>query len=292
MIKNLIPTWDNGLILDWHYQLSEFGELIEHLKLMPKLDTKIKHYSQYTEARYKTGCTIMSSINALATMLNVDFTPEEISSIYDDAESEWWIPWQWWSRYQWIDVVRKRWNKRHPENQMTTFVVKLFSEERNLVMEKLWTAIISINVDSAYRKDVRDNLQLDQSWPFTKSTGHATTMMYSNKYFCIDSIPKDTKKQPEMPMVYTFWDKWRLEFLNWFNNLRSDMHIMFFDSRLQSTDEEERRRLEKMKEQLEIAIKCNSELWNLTTQEAERNKRKEMNDYNRAKLKIVELMLR
>jgi len=56
-------------------------------------------------------------------------------------------------------------------------------------------------------------------------------------------------------------------------------------------DESERERLVKFRAELIKAIDANSAIWGLTTNEAERNERKRQNEYNRAKLKIVDSML-
>jgi len=42
-----------------------------------------------------------------------------------------------------------------------TFTLELFSDEFYAVIEKLGILNISINVDSKYRKDARDNLKID-----------------------------------------------------------------------------------------------------------------------------------
>jgi len=42
------------------------------------------------------------------------------------------------------------------------FLVDLFSEDFHTVMDKLGILNVSINVDSAYWKDVRDNLTVDK----------------------------------------------------------------------------------------------------------------------------------
>lgn len=59
----------------------------------------------------------------------------------------------------------------------------------------------------------------------------------------------------------------------------------------QELSDEERTRLENFRNELNKAIEANSAIRHLTTQEEERQERKKMNDYNRAKLKIIESML-
>jgi hypothetical protein len=84
-IKEVIG--DNGKLIDTDYHLEDFGDdLLPKIKAMPVLDKTIIHYSQYTHKRYYTGCTVMSAINAFATLLNHNFSDADISSIYDQAE--------------------------------------------------------------------------------------------------------------------------------------------------------------------------------------------------------------
>ncbi len=47
-----------------------------------------------------------------------------------------------------------------------------------------------------------------------------------------------------------------------------------------------------MRTHLEIAIQANWNIRHLTTQQSEKEERNKQNDYNRAKLKIVESMLK
>jgi hypothetical protein len=59
---------------------------MDYIVKMPKLDTDIKHYSQYANMEHYTGCTIMSSINAVATITNKQFTDKEIKDVYAVAK--------------------------------------------------------------------------------------------------------------------------------------------------------------------------------------------------------------
>ena len=61
-----------------------------------------------------------------------------------------------------MNAVRKRWNAKNPDDQFMTFGLNLFTDEFYAVIEKLGTLNVSINVDSEYRKDARDNLKIDR----------------------------------------------------------------------------------------------------------------------------------
>ena len=283
--------WDNWEIKQEDVNLSDFWELMEFIKKMPKLDTTIKHYSQYSNMEYYTWCTIMSAINAVATITNKDFTEDEIKEVYEVAKSLWRNPWHWWSRWAWLNAVRKRWNVKYPDpnDQFMTFTLELFSDEFYAVIEKLGILNISINVDSKYRKDARDNLKIDgeQYW---KGWRHATTMMKLEDYKCVDSIPAGTNLNK--PMIYTFWDKSKIKTLIKNGNLRKDCHIIIMNNRLKKEiNNIERTRLIWFKSRLEEMISANSWIWENTNNKSEKIERNRQNIYNRIKLKIINAML-
>lgn len=286
-----IPEWDNGKTIDSDYKFEDYWEdLLPKIKLMPKLDTTIKHYSQYAKDRYWTGCTIMSAINAFATINNYDFSEEQISLIYDFAETRWFKPGQWWSRSEGWMTVMKRWNTKFPNDKALLFTIALFSEEFNEVISKLWTVGISLNVDSKYWADVRDNLVLDW-YEFVLSGGHATNIMKLENNVCIDSIPQDVTHDRYTPMVYEFWGDQRVEILRDQHNLRNDCHVVIMERWLKEKDPKEIERLTKFKALLDEAIMLNSDIWFLTNNEAEKKERQRQNDYNRGKLAVVNALL-
>lgn len=284
--------WDNGKIIESDYRFEDYwDELIEKINKMPKLDNTIINHSQYTNPRYKTWCTIMSGINNLATLLNRRFSDSEISEIYDLAETRWWTPGKAWSRSEWWIAVLKRWNEKNPTNKALLFTIGMFSDEFYLVKDKLWIVWVSLNVDSAYWKDVRGNLKLDSDGPFILSMGHATNIMNTGKYVCVDSIPKDYTDTTDNPMVYQIWTEARLKALRTNKNIRQDCHIIIMENWLNIITDDERARLIGMKSKLEQAIELNSEIWHLTNSETEKEERKRQNNYNRWKLAIVNAML-
>ena len=289
-IKEVIG--DNGKLIDTDYHLEDFGDdLLPKIKAMPVLDKTIIHYSQYTHKRYYTGCTVMSAINAFATLLNHNFSDADISSIYDQAEKAWFRPWSWRPRGSGWNVVRKRWNNKYPNNKALMFTCDIFSEEFEVYINKLGIAGVSINVDAKYWTDVKADQVLD--WDaFFWTTGHATDMMLMDNYICIDSVPKSlTPSQYKIPMKYVWWDKEKITKLVNRTNMRRDTHIIIMESRIKETDPVEIERLKKFKENLEKAISVNSELRHLTTQESERIERNRQNDYNRSKLAVVNSLL-
>lgn len=284
--------WDNGKIIATDWKFEEFGDIISpKLELMPKLDMVIHNYSQYWIKRYWTGCTIMSAINAFSTLNNVIFSAKDIESVYDLAETKWWTPWNGWSRSEWWITMKQRWDTKYPDDKASIFTISMFSDDFNTYLDKLGIIWVSINVDSAYWKDVRDNLILDSDWPFGLNGGHATCMMFNNKYFCVDSVSRNYTDKINEGMQYVWWDSSRLQKLRDWHNLRSDCHVIIMDRWLRETDTKEGERLLAMKKSIENAITANSEIRALTTSQQEKDLRHKQNEYNRTKVKLIEAML-
>lgn len=285
-----VPTWDICQTNDDDRQLRDFGEVLEVIEKMPLLDKHINNYSQYENIEHLTACTMYSSINALSSITNIKFTKQDIEEIIEIWKERWWKPGNWWNRSSWVDVVRTRWNNKYPDNKVISFVVEYWTPEFNTVIDRLGTAVWSLSVDWSYWKDVRDNLKVDKDI-FKRLWWHATCVMNTGEYICIDSVPQSVwKDNVKMPMIYTWWDKFELLVKR--SNIKKDFHIFIMENRLkQELSDEERTRLENFRNELNKAIEANSAIRHLTTQEEERQERKKMNDYNRAKLKIIESML-
>jgi len=190
-----------------------------------------------------------------------------------------------------LNAVRKWWNNKYPDNQFMTFVINLFTDEFYTVIEKLGILNISINVDSAYWKDARDNLIIDKD-QYNQGIGHATTMMKLDDFICVDSIPAGTNLNK--PMLYHWGTEEKIDGLNKNGNIRTDAHVIIFNNWLKQPemDNEEKKRLESMAKSLTNAIQANKEIWELTNDQKEKEERNKQNNRNRAKLKIVESMLK
>jgi len=190
-----------------------------------------------------------------------------------------------------LNAVRKWWNNKYPDNQFMTFVINLFTDEFYTVIEKLGILNISINVDSAYWKDARDNLIIDKD-QYNQGIGHATTMMKLDDFICVDSIPAGTNLNN--PMLYHWGTEEKIDGLNKNGNIRTDAHVIIFNNWLKQPemDNEEKKRLESMAKSLTNAIQANKEIWELTNDQKEKEERNKQNNRNRAKLKIVESMLK
>ncbi len=101
--------------------------------------------------------------------------------------------WEWpgngWSASQWFDAVRKTLNPKYPEKAMSKWKYDIWSEVRNILLDKCIPVGISIIVDSTYRKDVKDG-DID-SKTFSKNYGHADVIQKNpngNWYMMIDSV--------------------------------------------------------------------------------------------------------
>lgn len=286
-----VSNWDNWLQVETDYNLNDFSEVTEIVKKMPKLDLITKNYSQYKEERYYTWCTGMRWINAMATINNYDFTWQEISEIYDVYENMWWKPWNPWARWAWLNAVKNWWNNKFPNNKMMYFLEDIFSESSEIVFSKLGIVWVSLRVDSKYWQDVRRDLEV--GWDnYLKSIWHATTCMLTDNYICVDSVPRISAKK-DIPMTYTYGNLDRIKELVKAWNFRSDIHIIIMEKRLTDKElsQEERLRLITFKAKLEIVIQCNSDMWTLTTQEADKKRLHNENVYNRWKLRVINGLL-
>jgi len=84
-----------------------------------------------------------------------------------------------WSRPQGVDVVRRWWNTKFPQQEVASFTGELFTDEYYQILRMGRTIVASINVNSKYWGDVLVDNKLD-NLEFGKGGGHATA------FRCID----------------------------------------------------------------------------------------------------------
>lgn len=164
--------------------------LMDKLDQMPKLNTVVKVWNQYTHKRHNTSCTKFAAYNVFATMRDHDGSFAEIDEVEKTSLDMWWPgPGHGRSASQWFDAVRKTLNPKYESKQVSKWKYDIGSDVRKKLLDKHIPCGCSILVDSAYWKDIKDG-KVDGT-DFGKNYGHADVIQKNPKwdwYMMIDSV--------------------------------------------------------------------------------------------------------
>lgn len=271
----------NGCLWDWatesDYRIT--GEMITNLPKLEKQDQIIFEYNQGNSL----DCTIYSALWACSDLLNIEITQEQIDEAVEESYNRWRTPWKWRLvkeavnlacdmiyKWFWIKLVYYRINNR-------------WDDEIKEVIEKNYSLCTSFNWDSSYQKDRKDNGRIDNShtWPFTY--WHAVCLIErEGKKFVKDNY-KGRKENGYFTNIY--------EVVPEISTLRGDgcwQNFSYLIIKAKDEKEEDIKRLNEMKNQIDRMIEDNSKMWSLTNEEQYKVTLHLMNEWNRKKKADIE----
>ena len=193
-------TWEEQ---DEDYRLSwESLVLMGKLEQMPELNTTFRVMNQYVHERHNDFCTGFAPYNAFCTIRDHEPSFEEIDEIAYTAQHNMDSPWEWPGNWRALtygyDAVRKTLNPKYPEKAVTKWKFDVGSEVRNMLLKKRIPMWVSIIVDKAYRKDIKDWLLSGDT--FNKNYWHADTLQHHHTedcYLMLESVWGITYKVPK-----------------------------------------------------------------------------------------------
>lgn len=271
----------NGCLWDWatesDYRIT--GEMITNLPKLEKQDQIIFEYNQGNSL----DCTIYSALWACSDLLNIEITQEQIDEAVEESYNRWRTPWKWRLvkeavnlacdmiyKWFWIKLVYYRISNR-------------WDDEIKEVIEKNYSLCTSFNWDSSYQKDRKDNGRIDNShtWPFTY--WHAVCLIErEGKKFVKDNY-KGRKENGYFTNIY--------EVVPEISTLRRDgcwQNFSYLIIKAKDEKEEDIKRLNEMKNQIDRMIEDNSKMWSLTNEEQYKVTLHLMNEWNRKKKADIE----
>lgn len=199
------PTiWDNWRVKENDWILFWKESLKSNIKELPTIDSIVYNWDQYVHDRHETSCTKFAYYNQRVSIFNHEGSWEEIDKVEEKSKDLGWKwPWFWWSSSYGADAVRETMWK------VSKRQVTLFSEEWDLLMKKKRPVGISIRVDGAYWRDVKD--------------GDLDLNLYKTEYWHADTIRKPWDNYEMLDSVH--WYRYeitpeQLEALHANNNLR------------------------------------------------------------------------
>lgn len=183
------------------YQMWDIAGYVKDIDYFYENAEEVPNFIQYNQLEFyrldknkypTTLCTLYWPMSALATRTQRDLTTLErqeliqlrrAESDFDDAMGG--------MTSRWVDVVRRWWNTRYPDNKIVSFVLDNNSELRKHIFAKNFPVVTSFRGNSAFSKDANDGIV---DWTtFGKTTyWHCRTMMWMTVY---DNYrPKDWRR--------------------------------------------------------------------------------------------------
>lgn len=153
--------------------------------------SKVYQYNQneFAESYGFNQCTIYWPMTALSCLTGKELTKDERWEIATlGTKREDWNPNMWANVSTWVDVVRKWWNERNPNDQIVSFMIDNTSLDRRNIFKKKFAYVSWFYGNQKYNDDASDWLL--EGVKFGQATyGHCTAELlstvldnYDNKY--------------------------------------------------------------------------------------------------------------
>ena len=104
------------------------------------------------------SCTVHGSIGAVSDLTGYKFTLDERKKLWADALANGADPGIGWSISKAVDLVRKYWVARHPEEELMTFRVLMASDDFFTALDKGYSMVCGFNGNAAYNSDRNDGV--------------------------------------------------------------------------------------------------------------------------------------
>lgn len=179
--KLRLPKIPDGLIddsLSWDEFLYEAISSIDVNTLKDISNTSTFKFNQWKYILTKSACTIVNSWRWLLKVVEAYYwykpTNQDIFDMVDYAVTMWYTVGSWWFGYKWVDACRKYWNAKHPDMQVSSYLINYTDPDFQKLLDKWYALSWSYNGSTLYTKDYRDNaiLEWKSFWP--RTYGHWT----------------------------------------------------------------------------------------------------------------------
>jgi len=153
--------------------------------------TKVFQYNQneFVDSYGYNQCTLYWPMTALSCLVGREFTKDERWELATlGTQRSDWNPNMWANVSTWVDVVRKWWNDKNPNDQIVSFMIDNTSLNRKNIFKKKFAYVSGFYGNQAYNVDASDWLL--EGIKFGQATyGHCTAELlatvldnYNNKY--------------------------------------------------------------------------------------------------------------
>lgn len=145
--------------------------------------------NEFIESYWPNQCTIYWPMTALSCVVGRQLTKDERWEIATlGTKRDDWDPSMWANVSTWVDVVRKWWNEKNPDNPVVSFMIENTSTNRRNIYKKRYSYVSGFYGNQKYNEDASDGV-LDGVKFWVPTYGHCTAELlstvldnYNNKY--------------------------------------------------------------------------------------------------------------
>ena len=169
---------DENTVSELDYELGWAWEDGDDLKIPENTQLMLHHYNQWAmkwEMPYFHtwwSCGLFWTMWTISDLTWYKFTEEDILEIQKLAVDHYWlqVPWGMYM-HKAVDCVRNWWNKKFPEQQLTSFRLKIGWPKYFEALKKWHSLVVWYKTSSEYFKDSQDD-GIVQWTDFPKKWGH------------------------------------------------------------------------------------------------------------------------
>lgn len=144
--------------------------------------TKALEFNQWKYTLTKSACTIVNSGRALLKVAKwywwyVPTIQDIFDMVYYAIKNMWYIVGEWWYWWKWVDACRKYWNEKHPDMQVSSYLINFNDSNEDFVElgNKGYLMAGSYNGSVAYNNDFRSDAILNGKSFWHRVYWHRTT---------------------------------------------------------------------------------------------------------------------
>lgn len=145
--------------------------------------------NEFIDSYWPNQCTIYWPMTALSCVVGRQLTKDERWEIATlGTKRDDWDPSMWANVSTWVDVVRKWWNEKNPDNPVVSFMIENTSTNRRNIYKKRYSYVSGFYGNQKYNEDASDGV-LDGVKFWVPTYGHCTAELlstvldnYNNKY--------------------------------------------------------------------------------------------------------------
>lgn len=156
---------------------------------IPENTNKEKHkYNQWALKRTRNACVLYANAWVISDLTWYKFSEAELLEICDLAEKTyWWNENSWMTLVRWTDCLRNWWNKKFPENTLTSFRLTIWDKQFAEALQKKHSLVVWYYTSKEYYLDSQLDWIIDwenfpRNWWHAVRTNYDETIKIDDNY--------------------------------------------------------------------------------------------------------------
>lgn len=149
--------------------------------LPPARNTFATTNNQYNQNEVSpVSCTLHGALGAVSDLTSYKFTLDERKSLWNQAITLGASPTGWYIDAA-VDLVRKFWNQKNPDDQLASFVVGLLDPDFDQIIKQGYSVVIGYSGNGLYNMDHYGDNILNNTLFGVSTYGHCVRICYKDE---------------------------------------------------------------------------------------------------------------